>query len=53
MNLRELTDEALDALRTDVAIEQERRQAQATIPDQIRELTAKYIDGGGNAEDLP
>ena len=53
MNLETLTDEALDTLRTGVAIEQERRQALATIPDQIRELTAKYVDGGGDLADLP
>lgn len=53
MNLTTLTDEELDTLRTDVAIEQERRQAIATIPNQIRDLTAKYIDGGGNVDDLP
>lgn len=53
MNLENLTDEELDTLRTNVAIEQERRQALATIPDQIRDLTAKYVDGGGNIADLP
>ena len=52
MNLQDLTDADLDTLRTDVAIEQERRQALATIPNQIRELTAKYVDGGGDVADL-
>ena len=52
MNLTTLTDEELDTLRTDVAIEQERRQAVATIPAQIRELTAKYVDGGGDPGNL-
>lgn len=52
MNLTTLTAEDLDTLRTDVAIEQERRQALATIPGQIRDLTAKYVDGGGNVADL-
>ena len=53
LELTTLTDEELDTLRTDVAIEQERRQALATIPDQIRDLTAKYVDGGGDIADLP
>lgn len=53
MNLENLTDEELDTLRTDVAIEQERRQALATIPDQIVELKEKFLAGGGRPEDLP
>lgn len=53
MELKNLTDEQLDTLRTDVAIEQERRQALATIPDQIVELKEKFLAGGGNPEDLP
>lgn len=53
MELTTLTDEELDLHRQAVAIEQERRQALATIPDQIRDLTAKYIDGGGDIADLP
>lgn len=53
MNLQDLTDEDLDALRTDVAIEQERRQALATIPNQIVELKEKFLAGGGKPEDLP
>lgn len=52
MNLHDLTDEDLDTLRTDVAIEQERRQALATIPAQIKDLTTKFLDGGGNIEEL-
>lgn len=53
MNLENLTDEEIDQLRQDVAIEQERRQAVATIPDQIVELKEKFLAGGGNPEDLP
>lgn len=53
MNLQELTDEQLDQHRQDVLAEQERRQALATIPDQIAELAKKYVDGGGNPENLP
>ena len=52
MELTTLTDEELDTLRTDVAIEQERRQALATIPDQISELARKYVDGGGDPGNL-
>lgn len=52
MNLENLTDEELDTLRTDVAVEQERRQALATIPDQITELARKYVDGGGDPVNL-
>ena len=52
MNLRDLTDEQLDQHRQDVLAEQERRRALATIPAQIEELTAKYVAGGGNIEDL-
>lgn len=52
MELNELTDEQLDTLRTDVAIEMERRQALATIPNQISDLAKKYVDGGGSIEDI-
>lgn len=52
MDLRTFTDEDLDLLRVDVLTEQERRQALVTIPAQIEELTAKYVAGGGNLEDL-
>lgn len=53
MDLKTLTDEELDQLRVDVATEQERRQALATIPDQIVELREKFLAGGGKPEDLP
>lgn len=52
MELEPLTDDELDTLRRDVITEQERRQAIATIPAQIVELTAKYLAGGGDPEDL-
>lgn len=52
MNLQELTDEQLDQFRQDVLAEQERRQALATIPAQIKELTAIFLDGGGDPEEL-
>lgn len=53
MDLKSLSDEELDQHRQNILIEQERRQALADIPDQIVELTKKYVDGGGNIEDLP
>lgn len=53
MDLKTLTDEQLDQHRQEVLVEQERRQALATIPDQIAELARKYVDGGGNPENLP
>lgn len=52
MDLELFTDEELDHLRIDVQIEQERRKEQSLIPEQIRELTAKYVAGGGKLEDL-
>lgn len=52
MELTTLTDEELDNLRTDVAVEQERRQALANIPDQITELKEKFLAGGGDPAEL-
>lgn len=52
MDLTTLTDADLDTLRTDVAIEQERRQALATIPAQINELKDKFLAGGGDPAEL-
>lgn len=52
MDLKNLTDDELFDHLNGVLAEQERRRALADIPDQIRELTAKYVDGGGNADDL-
>ncbi len=51
MNLTTLTCEDLDILRTDAAIEQERRQTPATISGHVREFTVKYVDGG-DSDDL-
>ena len=42
MNLQELSDEALDALRIEVLTEQERRVVIATAADQIAALEAAY-----------
>ena len=53
MNLNELSDDELDNLRRQVLIEEERRQARDQIPAQIADLTARFIDAGGNPADLP
>ena len=42
MNLQELSDEALDALRIEVLTEQERRVVIATAADQIAALQDAY-----------
>ena len=42
MNLQELSDEELDALRVEVLTEQERRVIMATAPDQIVALQDAY-----------
>ncbi|WP_251439151.1 hypothetical protein [Microbacterium sp. USTB-Y] len=48
MDLATLTDDDLSALRFAVAVEQERRQALATIPAQVAQLAARFVDGGGD-----
>lgn len=48
MDLTDMTDDDLDALRVAVAVEQERRQALATIPAQVAQLAARFVDGGGD-----
>lgn len=52
MNLNDLSDNDLDALRVDVLVEHERRENLAQIPDQITELREKYVSGGGDPDDL-
>ncbi|MCS3494052.1 UDP:flavonoid glycosyltransferase YjiC (YdhE family) [Arthrobacter sp. JUb119] len=52
MDFSALNDEELADHLNQVLAEQERRKALAEIPEQIRELTAKYVAGGGQAEDL-
>lgn len=52
MDLTTLTDTELSDHLDTVLAEQERRAALESIPGQIRELTAKYVDGGGDAADL-
>ena len=52
IDLKTLSDEELNQHRRDVLQEQERRENLARIPDQITELKAKYVEGGGDLEDL-
>ena len=52
MDYRTLTDEQLDEARQVILIEQERRANLVQIPVTIQELAAKYVEGGGNQEEL-
>ena len=52
MNLNELSDEELAQHKRDVLIEQERRQSRDQIPAQIADLTKRYVDAGGDPNDL-
>lgn len=52
MNFKALDDEALDSLRRDVLIEQERRANLDAIPEQVRALAQTYRDGGGDEQAL-
>ena len=52
MDYKSLTDEQLDEARTALLIEQERRDNLSQIPAAIQELAAKYIEGGGDREEL-
>lgn len=52
MDLTKFSDEELDQHRRDVLAEQERREALETIPQQIAELKAKYVEGGGDPANL-
>ena len=52
IDLKTLSDEELDQHRRDVLQEQERRENLAHIPDQIAELKAKYVEGGGDPTNL-
>ena len=53
MNLNELSDDDLAVLKRDVLIEEERRQARDQIPAQIADLTARFIEAGGDPNELP
>ena len=52
MDYKSLTDEQLDEARTALLVEQERRDNLAQIPAAIQELSAKYIEGGGDRKEL-
>lgn len=52
MDLKVMTDTELSDHLNAVLAEQERRRALAEIPDQIAELTARYVAGGGSRNDL-
>lgn len=52
MEFSTLNDEQLAEHLNAVIAEQERRAAVANIPAQIAELTAKYLEGGGDPENL-
>ena len=53
MDLTSLSDDDLAADHIAVVSEQERRQRLASIPDQIADLTARYLDDGGDLNLLP
>lgn len=50
--LRDMSDEELDAHRKDVLKEIERRDRLEEIPDQIDRLRSEYENAGGNLGDL-
>ena len=50
--LTTLTDEELSARHRETATEIERRHRMATIPEQMRELTAAWREDGGDVDDL-
>ena len=52
MDYKSLTDDQLDEARTALLIEQERRDNLSQIPAAIQELAVKYIEGGGDREEL-
>ena len=52
MDYKSLTDDQLDEARTALLIEQERRDNLSQIPAAIQELATKYIEGGGDREEL-
>lgn len=51
-DLKNLTDDELDAARLEVLIEQERRANLARIPEQVADLARTYAAGGGDPADL-
>lgn len=53
MDLTTLSDEDLATHKREVLIEEERRQARDQIPAQIADLKERYLDAGGDPNDLP
>lgn len=52
IDLATLSDEALDTLRAYVLTEQERRSRLVQIPAQIADLAQRYLDDGGDLNDI-
>lgn len=52
IELQNLTDTEMDALRVQVLTEIERRQRMAEIPAQVAELATAYRAGGGDPDTL-
>ena len=52
MDLKTLSGEELDQHRRDVLSEIERRENLERIPDQITELKHKYVELGGDPDNL-
>lgn len=52
MDLKQLSDDELDQHRRDVLAEQERRENLERIPDQITELKTRYVELGGDPDQL-
>lgn len=52
MDLTTLSDEALATHKREVLIEEERRQARDQIPAQIADLTARFIEAGGDPAEI-
>ena len=52
LDLTGAPDAELEQLRADVLNELERRQRLATVPQQVADLAARYVDDGGDPADL-
>lgn len=52
-NLQSLSDEDLEKHFQQVLAEQQKRQNLSLIPQQIADLRKRFVEYGGNPEDLP
>ena len=52
MDLKNMSSQELQDLRTAVIAEQERRENLERIPDQITELKTRYVELGGDPTNL-